>query len=100
MGGTEVAALLLAQGATEFEMTHEHHDETVTEREVVHDEPVVREPVHEHDGGFGSGVLLALLILIAIVAVLLLFNFGPSVFNVNVNTNTRSFIEALEQLAT
>ena len=79
-------------------MTHEHHDDTVTEREVVREEPVATEPVHEHDGGFGSGVLLALLILIAIVAVLLLFNFGPSVFNVNVRTNPRSFIDALELL--
>jgi cytoskeletal protein RodZ len=89
----EVAPLLLAQGATEFEMTHEHRDEVVTEREVVHDEPVV----HEHDGGFGSGVLLALLILIVIVAVLLLFNFGPSVFNVNVRT--RSLLDVMEILA-
>jgi hypothetical protein len=77
-------------------MTHEHHDDVVTEREVVREEPVAREPVHEHDGGFGSGVLLALLILIAIVAVLLLFNFGPSVFNVNVRT--RSFLDILELL--
>ncbi|HYY54935.1 MAG TPA: hypothetical protein VFA01_06100 [Candidatus Dormibacteraeota bacterium] len=52
--------------------------------------------MHEHDGGFGSGVLLALLILIAIVAVLLLFNFGPAVFNVR--TNPRSFIDVLELL--
>ena len=81
-------------------MTHEHHDDVVTEREVVREEPVARdEPVvHERDGGFGSGVLLALLILIAIVAVLLLFNFGPSVFNVNVRTNTRSFLDVLELL--
>ena len=77
-------------------MTHEHHD--VEEREVIREQPVATEPVHEHDGGFGSGVLLALLILIAIVAVLLLFNFGPSVFNVNVRTNTRSFLDVLELL--
>lgn len=78
-------------------MTHEHRDDdVVTEREVVREEPVAREPVHEHDGGFGSGVLLALLILIAIVAVLLLFNFGPAVFNVR--TNPRSFIDVLELL--
>ena len=71
-------------------MTHEHHDDVVTEREVVHDEPVV---VHEHDGGFGSGVLLALLILVVVVAVLLLFNFGPTVFRVNVNT--RSLLDVI-----
>ena len=70
-------------------MTHEHHDDVVTEREVVHDEPVI----HEHDGGFGSGVLLALLILVVIVAVLLLFNFGPTVFRVNVNT--RSLLDVI-----
>ena len=70
-------------------MTHEHHDDVHTEREVAREEPA-----HGHDGGgFGSGVLLALLLLVVIVAVLLLFNLGPSVFNVNVNT--RSLVDGI-----